>query len=719
MRADSELLINRDLSWLEFNRRVLEEAKSAAVPLLERVKFLAIFSSNLDEFFMVRVAGLKRQLATESVTSSNGAAPEAILRAISHRVHELTDEQHLVFLNTVLPPLTREGVHLVRPEELTGQQEQFLEEFFQRTLYPIITPLAIDPGHPFPYLANRSLSLVVSLRPVAPSPLPHTELSIVHIPGQVVPRFIQLPSKEGQYAFILLEHVLRHYLPRFYHGFEIVSTHAVRVTRDAEFGLVRRRDQDLLMTIEQGIRERRMGDAVRLQYDPDLPSEVLRQLIEELELTEDDLYAGKGFTAFTDLFQLYAALNIPRLKDKPQPALLVPCFERGPDIWNNIRSNDVMVFHPYQSFDAVTHFVEEAAKDPKVLAIKMTLYRVSANSPIATALARAAEAGKEVSVLVELQARFDEEANITWARALEEVGAHVVYGLLGYKTHCKVCLVVRQEVDGIRRYCHLATGNYNVRTSGVYSDIGLFTCRPTFGEDLTELFNLLTGYTRPQKFHHLILAPTGLREHFIDLIRNEVEQARAGKAARIMAKLNSLIDESVIEELYAASEAGVQIDLLVRGMCSLRPAVAGVSERIRVISIVDRYLEHARVFYFHNGGNPTFWLASADWMPRNFKRRIEIAFPILDPQLQTKLKDILELQLVDSVKAWQMNPNGSYVRKPSTDGRGFRFQERFYEMLRAEEISGSSKSITVDGHDFRSADDIAVIRVPREENASK
>jgi polyphosphate kinase len=357
--------------------------------------------------------------------------------------------------------------------------------------------------------------------------LPHTELSIVHIPGQVVARFIQLPAKEGQYAFILLEHVLRHYLPRFYHGFEIVSTHAVRVTRDAEFGLVRRRDQDLLMTIEQGIRERRIGDAVRLHYDPDLPSEVLRQLIEELELTQNDLYAGKGFTAFTDLFQLYAALNIPRLKDT--------------------------------------------------------------------------------------------------------------------------------------------------------------------------------------------LAPTGLREHFIDLIRNEAEQARAGKAARIIAKLNSLIDESVVEELYAASEAGVQIDLLMRGMCSLRPAVAGVSERIRVISIVDRYLEHARVFYFHNGGNPTFWLASADWMPRNFKRRIEIAFRIPDPQLQTKLKDILELQLVDSVKAWQMKPDGSYVRKPSTDGRGFRFQERFYEMLRAEEISGSSKSITVDGHDFQSADDIAVIRVPREE----
>jgi polyphosphate kinase len=448
-----------------------------------------------------------------------------------------------------------------------------------------------------------------------------------------------------------------------------------------------------------------MGDAVRLQYDPDLPSEVLRQLIEELELTQDDLYAGQGFTAFTDLFQLYAAANIPRLKDKPQPPLPVPCFERGPDIWNSIRSNDVLVFHPYHSFDPVTHFVEEAAKDPKVLAIKMTLYRVSANSPIATALARAAEAGKEVSVLVELQARFDEEANITWARALEEVGAHVVYGLVGYKTHCKVCLVVRQDVDGIRRYCHLATGNYNVRTSSVYSDFGLFTCRPTFGEDLTELFNLLTGYTRPQRFHHLVLAPTGLREHFVDLIRNEAEQARAGKAARIIAKMNSLIDDSVIEELYAASRAGVQIDLIVRGMCSLRPGLERVSERIRVTSIVDRYLEHARVFYFHNGGTPTFWLASADWMPRNFKRRIEIAFPVLDPQLQAKLKDILELQLIDSVKAWQMEPDGSYERKISTNGPAFRFQERFYEMLRADEISRSSRGIVVDGPDFPNGDD--------------
>jgi polyphosphate kinase len=711
MRDQQDWLINRDLSWLEFNRRVLEEAKDPSVPLLERVKFLAIFSSNLDEFFMVRVAGLKRQASGNRAGDTDGVAPDAILRAISRRVHELTEEQHLCFLDTVLPRLGAEGIHLVGLGEMTSEQEHYLEEFFQRTLYPIVTPLAIDPGHPFPYLTNRSLSLVVSLRAKTASPLPHTDLSIAHIPGQVVPRFIQLPTREGKCAFILLEHVLRHYLPRFYHGFEILSTHAVRVTRDAEFGLVRRRDEDLLMTIEQGIRERRMGDAVRLQYDPDLPKELLARLVEELELTQDDLYPGKGFTAFTDLLQLYAAANIPSLKDRPQTPISVPCFERGPDIWNTIRSGDVMVFHPYQSFDAVTRFVEEAAKDPRVLAIKMTLYRVSPNSPIAQALARAAEAGKEVSVLVELQARFDEEANITWARALEEVGAHVVYGLVGYKTHCKACLVVRQEVDGIRRYCHLATGNYNVRTSAVYSDLGLFTCRESFGEDLTELFNLLTGYTRPQKFHHLALAPTGLREHFIALIQTEAEQARMGRPARIIAKVNSLIDAAIIKQLYLASQAGVKIDLIVRGMCGLRPGIQDVSENIRVISIVDRYLEHARIFYFHNGGKPTFWLASADWMPRNFTRRIEIAFPVLEPQLQRKLMDILEHQLADSVKAWRMEPDGRYVRNRTNNAPAFRFQERFYETLQAKERAGASKCIgTIDGRDLLPPDQAMNVR---------
>ena len=699
-------LINRDLSWLEFNRRVLEEAKDPHVPLLEKLKFLAIFSSNLDEFFMVRVAGLKRQVQHEELNpDSDTANPGAVLSAISQKVHELTEEQHGCFLDTILPQLTAEGIHLVAPGEIGGAQHQFLEEFFHKTLYPIVTPLAVDPGHPFPYLPNRSLSLVVALRSETVSPLPHSEVSIVHIPGHVVPRFIQLPATEGRYAFILLEHVLRRYLPRIYHGFEILSTHAIRVTRDADFGLVRKRNEDLLMTIEQGVRERRMGDAVRLQYDPDLPKELLNQLVEELELSGDDLYPGRGFTAFTDLFQLYQSVNVPRLKDRIQVPVSFSCFERGHDLWNAIRSGDVMIFHPYQPFDAVTHFVEEAAKDPKVLAIKMTLYRVSANSPIAQALARAAEAGKEVSVLVELQARFDEEANIVWARALEEVGAHVVYGLIGYKTHCKLCLVVRQESDGIRRYCHLSTGNYNVRTGGIYSDLGLFTCREDFGEDLTEVFNLLTGYTRPQKFHNVLMAPMKLRDHFIGMIEHETEQALAGRPAQIIAKINSLIDPALIEKLYTASQAGVPIDLIVRGMCSLRPGVAGISERIRVLSIVDRYLEHARIFYFQNGEPHCFWLASADWMPRNFDRRIEIAFPVIEPRLQTKLKEILELQLTDNVKGWWMQPDGSYVRSKNDGKPGFRFQQRFYERLQAEERASSSITSGASGWHNCHADD--------------
>jgi len=682
---DSNIYLNRELSWLEFNRRVLEEARDENVPLLERVKFLAIFSSNLDEFFMVRVARLKRQIrdGIETIGPDGLTAAEA-LTAISRRVHELAEEQHLCFLNTILPQLTAEDIHLVRPEEMSREQERFLIEFFHRTLYPIVTPLAIDPGHPFPYLANRSLCLVVSLEASGVSRLPYADLSIVHIPSQVVPRFIALPAKEGQHAFMLLEDVLRHYLPRLYHGFELLSTHAIRVTRDADFGISRRRDETLLMSIEQGVRERRMGDAVRLQYDPELAKEIVVQLVEELELSSEDLYPGKGFTAFTDLFQLYTAVNIPRLKDRPQVPLFVPAFDRATDPWSAIRGADVMVFHPYQSFDTVTRFVEEAANDPKVLAIKMTLYRVSPTSPIAQALARAAESGKEVSVLVELQARFDEEANITWARALEEVGAHVVYGMVGYKTHCKVCLVVRQEADGIRRYCHLATGNYNVRTSGIYSDLGLFTCRETFGEDLTELFNLLTGYTRPQKFHHLLLAPMGLREHFIGCIRREVEHARGGHPSRIIAKINSLIDPAIIEELYVASQAGVDIDLIVRGMCSLRPGLSGTSERIRVLSIVDRYLEHARIFYFQNGGNPTCWLASADWMQRNFDLRVEIAFPVIDSQLQAKLRQILEIQLADTVKGWAMQSDGNYVRRRNGDSSQIRCQEKLYEIIQSE-----------------------------------
>lgn len=687
-RVDTIPFINRELSWLEFNKRVLEEAQDETVPLLERIKFLSIFSSNLDEFFMVRVARLKRRIADGDIwTGPDGLTPQQVLTAISARVHELAEEQHDCFLDKLQPQLAAAGIRLLSPKDLTTEQERFLEAYFRKTLFPVVTPLAIDPGHPFPHLANRSLCLVAVLRPLAPSRLPQTPLAVVHIPTHVVPRFITLPAPAGQYAFLLLEEVLQLYLSRLYHGYEVRSCHALRITRDADFELPQERGEDLLTSIEAGMRERRMGTAVRLQYDADLPQDVLSLFVEELELQPDDLYAGQGFTAFTDLFQLYAAIDLPQYKDPPQPPLPVPAFGQTANIWSAIRSGDILVHHPYQSFDAVTNFVEEAAQDPKVLAIKMTLYRVSPTSPIARALTKAAEAGKEVAVLVELRARFDEEANISWARALEEVGAHVVYGLVGFKTHCKACLVVRQEADGIRRYCHLATGNYNVRTSGIYGDLGLFTCQESFGEDLTQLFNLLTGYTQPQGFHHLLVAPTQLRESWLSRIRREMKHAQAGNSARIIAKVNSLVDQSLIKELYAASQAGVQIDLIVRGICCLCPGIPGVSEHIRVISIIDRYLEHARIFYFQNAGEPEYFLASADWMPRNLDRRVEIAFPILDPGLQAHIQHILEIQLADTVKAREILSDGRSQRRPPNGQKVIRAQEQLYTFTRTGEFA--------------------------------
>jgi len=677
MNADA--FVNRELSWLEFDRRVLEEAEDPTVPLLERVKFLAIVSSNLDEFFMVRVAGLKRRIrAGDGTTGPDGLTPAQTLAAVAERARSLSDEQHRCFLDQLEPMLAAEGIRVLSPAELTPAQETFLDEHFQRTVLPIVTPLAIDPGHPFPHLGNRSLCLIASLTPSMPSPLPHAALSVVHIPTQVVPRFVPLPAAPGEHAFILLENVIRLYLQRIYHGYTINSCHAIRVTRDADLPVPVGRDEDLLTEIEESLRDRRMGSAVRLQYDADLPPEILATIVDALELEPADLYEARGFIAFADLFQLYSAVDLPRLKDRPLAPQPVAAFETAPDLWSAIRGGDVLVHHPYHSFDAVTRFVHDAAVDPKVLAIKMTLYRVSAASPIAQALRLAAERGKEVAVLVELQARFDEEANIRWARALEAVGAHVVYGLVGYKTHCKVCLVVRQEADGIRRYCHLATGNYNVRTAGVYGDLGMFTCRESFGEDLTELFNLLTGYTRPRRFNHLLVAPTDLRDGLVMRIRREAEHARAGRPARIIAKVNSLVDTTLIEELYRASSAGVQIDLIIRGICCLKPGVPGLSDLIRAVSIVDRFLEHARIFYFANHDTPEYLLASADWMPRNLDRRVEIAFPVLDPALRAQIAAVLDVQLGDTVKARRIRPDGTSERISASPA--LRSQERLWEL---------------------------------------
>jgi polyphosphate kinase len=678
--------INRELSWLEFNQRVLDEARDPSVPLLERVKFLAIVSSNLDEFFMVRVAGLKRQVAAGDIfPGPDGLSPAETLSRVGNRVRELSEQQHRCWLEELQPALERHGVRLVAPGDASPEQRTFLEDYVRRTLLPVLTPLAMDPGHPFPHLANRSLCLVASIRASAPSVLPGTQLAVVHLPSQVVPRFLKLPSDVGRHDFMLLEDIVRMHMTWLYHGYETLSCRAIRVTRDAEMEPDGVRAADLLAEVEAGLRGRRMGAAVRLQFDRELDANVLATLVKELELDTADLYPGAGFTAFADLFQLYSAVDEPRLKENPMPALPVPAFEAAPDVWSAIRAGDVLVHHPYQSFDVVTRFVEEAALDPKVLAIKMTLYRVSPTSPIAQALTIAAEQGKEVAVLVELKARFDEEANIRWARALEAVGAHVVYGIPNYKTHCKACLVVRREPDGIRRYCHVATGNYNVRTGGVYADLGLFTCRDSFCEDLTELFNLLTGYMRPRTMNHLLVAPTDLRRALVARIRREADHARTGRAARIVLKMNSLVDPVLIDELYAAGQAGVDIELIVRGICCLRPEVPGLSDRIRVTSIIDRYLEHARVFRFENGGDEEILLASADWMPRNLDHRIEIAFPVLEPSLRAAVREILDVQLADTVKARRIGPDGRSRRPASGNGHAIRAQVRLYDLALAEQ----------------------------------
>jgi polyphosphate kinase len=678
---EAALYMNRELSWLEFNRRVLEEAEDPAVPLLERLKFLAIVSSNLDEFFMVRVAGLQRRVAEgDAHAGPDGLTPAATLAAVAKRAREISDQQHHCFLNVLKPLLAAEGIQLVKPPAVSDEQRVFLEDYLRRVVVPVLTPLAMDPGHPFPHLGNRSIYLVAAIKANSVSLLPDTRLALVHMPSGVVPRFVALPSPAGEHHFMLLEDLVRMFLPRLYQGYDVLSCHALRVTRDAAIDTARSVSADLLTNIEAGLRERRMGAPVRLQYDRDLPADVLAVLLDEFELDDEDLYPGEGFPAFADLFQLYSALNLPHLKDVHWKSRPVPAFESAPDLWAALRQGDVLVHHPYESFDVVTRFVTEAALDPKVLAIKMTLYRVSATSPIAQALTIAAEQGKQVAVLVELQARFDEEANIRWARALEAVGAHVVYGLPGYKTHCKACMVVRQEDDGIRRYCHLGTGNYNAKTAGMYTDVGLFTCRDTFGEDLTELFNTLTGYMRPRPMHHLLMAPTELRDGLLSRVQREADHARAGTPARMILKMNSLVDPTLIEALYEASRAGVEIVLIVRGICCLRPGVLGASERIRLISIIDRYLEHTRLFYFENAGDSEYWLSSADWMPRNLDHRVELAFPVLDAALRAELRHILELQLGDTEKAREILSDGSSQRLRARSGEGRRSQELLHSV---------------------------------------
>lgn len=680
-----EDLLNRELSWLDFNARVMEEAEDPTVPLLERVKFLSIVSNNWDEFFMVRVAGIWRQIdAGITQPGPDGLTPRQLLERVAAKIHAYSARQHELFHAILEPQLEAEGIVILDPKDLDPAQAAFVLDHFERALLPLITPLAVDTGHPFPRLGNRVLVLVAELEPedgLLDGDLPASELSFIHVPTTLATRFLRVPSAPGTHAFVMLEDVVRHHLARLFLGYSVKSCHAIRVTRDSDQPVEEDPSEDLLKTVEESLRDRRRGAVVRLQYEQGLSAKVLGLLIEEMELSPEDLYPSTGLTAFSDLMQLYAQVDRPHLKDAPLPPLPVPQLDQAGNIFDAISRNDILLHHPYQSFDdSVARFVREAADDPKVLAIKMTLYRVTQNSPVAAALERAAERGKQVAAIVELRARFDEAANIAWARRLEKVGVHVVYGLPNHKIHCKACLVVRQEREGIRRYCHLGTGNYNERTSRIYSDLGLLTARPELGEDLANLFNMLTGYTRPPRFHELLVAPQHLKRGLKDRILREIAHARAGKPARMILKMNALVEPTVIQLLYEASREGVKVDLIVRGTCCLRPGVPGLSERIRALSILDRFLEHARIYHFANDGQPETLLASADLMPRNLDHRVELAFPLADPVLAAQVVEMLELQLRDTLKGRVLGPEGDVLRRGLDEqDPPLRSQLRIYE----------------------------------------
>jgi len=653
--------INRELSWIAFNERVMEEAANPATPLFERLKFIAITSSNFDEFFMVRVAGLKDQVKAGFTQPDNksGMTPKEQLAAIAGRVHETMDRLYLILLEEILPALEQEGIRFLKPDQLNAVQAAFMDDYFHHHLYPVLTPLAVDASHPFPMLLNKSLNLAVLLKDQEEEdegPL----FAVVQVPS-VVPRFLQLPAPDGQAHFILLEEVIRQHIGSLFRGYTILEAVPFRITRNADLTIDEDETEDLLEAIQQELKKRKMGEPVRLAVDASM-SKFLEEILQDwLELADQEIYRLNGPLDPSFFFKFYALPGYDHLRYPPHTPEPPKDLIGEEDLFAAIRKRDLLLHHPYESFAPVEQFVREAAEDPKVLAIKQTLYRVSGDSPIVKALLRAAENGKQVTVLFELKARFDEENNIVWAKKLEAAGCHVIYGVFGLKTHSKITLVVRAEDDGIRRYVHLGTGNYNETTARLYTDIGILTAREAFGIDASHFFNYLSGYSHPPAWNVLSTAPLGLRETFLQLIEQETAQALAGKPARIIAKMNSLTDKKIMEALYRASGAGVQIDLIVRGICCLRPGIAGVSEHIRVISIVGRFLEHSRIYYFHHGGEGKVYLSSADWMTRNMIGRVELLFPVLQTDLKERITAILKIMLRDNVKARELLPDGTYV----------------------------------------------------------
>lgn len=674
---DPELYTNRELSWILFNKRVLSEARDKQIPLFERLKFLSITASNLDEFFMVRVASLKDMVnAKYTKKDIAGLTAAQQLDKLNVVTHELVAQQYSTYNRSLLPLLKANGLTVVeKHEQLSHDQAEYVDAYFEENVYPVLTPMAVDSSRPFPLIRNKSLNIGALLSKRKEKG--ELEFATVQVPS-VLARIVPIPAGEnGGRAVILLEEVIERNISRLFLNYDVVCSHPFRIMRNADLTIDEDEAEDLLKEIEKQLKKRQWGQAIRLEVEAGMDKRLLRIIKDELSIEEEDIYRIDGPLDLTFLMKMYGLEGFEHLKEEkyvPQP---VPEFMEEGSVFDKIRQGDILLHHPFQTFAPVVQFIREAAKDPDVLAIKQTLYRVSGNSPIIAALAQAAENGKQVSVLVELKARFDEENNIVWARKLEKAGCHVIYGLVGLKTHSKITLVVRREEDGIRRYVHLGTGNYNDATAKLYTDIGMMTCSEAIGEDATAVFNMLSGYSEPLSWNKLSLAPLWLKDKFLYLIGREVKNVRAGETGHIIAKMNSLCDQDIIAALYEAAAAGVKIELIVRGICSLKVGIPGVSENISVRSIVGTFLEHSRIFYFENAGKSEVYCGSADWMPRNLERRVEILFPVEDPRLKEKVLHILDVQLRDTMKAHLLQPDGSYEKVDRRGKETFSSQEAF------------------------------------------
>ena len=698
--GDPKNFINRELSWLEFNRRVLEEAQDQRQPLIERVKFLTIVSSNLDEFFEIRVAGIKQQIESEtSDVGPDGLSPTEVFDRIQKTVRQLVATQYALWKNELLPELAKNGIYVREIAELPAKRAAWVQRYFQREVFPMLTPLAVDASHPFPHLLNRSHNLLVRAKARRRDEPLH---AIVQVP-RVVPRLILMPrgkAADEPWEYIYLASLIKQHIGELFPGLILDEVHAFRVTRNSDLYIDDEEAENLLRTIEQELRRSSRGNAVRLEVEPDCPKDFLELLLRFFDLTEADAYKLDGPLSMTHLTPLVTNDAFAKLKDRPFQPARDPALPPHVDFFEVLRRQDVLLHHPYDSFDQIVEWIEAAAKDPQVLAIKITLYRTSGDSPIVKALIDAANAGKQVTAIVELRARFDEAMNIQWARRLEEAGAHVIYGVVGLKTHCKALLIVRRDADRLRHYVHLGTGNYHSRTARIYTDFSLLAGEPELTEEVATVFNTLTGLAGYPGLKKLMVAPFDMHSRLIQLIERERDNARAGKPARIVAKLNALVDHELIEKLYEASCSDVTIDLIVRGICCLRPKIPGLSENIRVISIVGRFLEHSRIYYFENAGDPSVYLSSADWMPRNFFRRIEVAFPVQTPALRDQIiNDVIPTFLNDRVKARELQPDGVYRRlKPegAEPHRQAQWQFREVSRERTKKLTGSKKKSRAD-----------------------